>query len=186
MKRIDHATIVDAETIDSDESDVREKTPEERLAAVPRAFRCLDPNRLEGAEFSMPSMSAIVPDGVDFEMAQVPSFWMHTLPKMMPRMRIFLTADNFTWAGEVLVVDVDRLGATVVPLSFWKFEPIDHDANHAALGIVPLWISVSKKYGVRRLADGVILSHGHPNKWAAAQWILSYARSGANLRKVGG
>ncbi len=123
---------------------------------------------------------AVVPThGTPFEALADSAYWSHCARKLAIGDLIEVRAEDATYYGELLVMDVGPQWARVQAINFVQLAEAEEEVGAASVhhGLRAKWNGPHDKFVVIRDSDKTILRTGFTKKDEANAWIAGHAKS---------
>ena len=134
------------------------------------------PDRVQQAEFARAIWCVTPEHGTPFEALLSPDYWAHMAYRFKIGTILEVTADDFSYTAELIVVDCSRNWAKVVKKSYVQLDTVEKST--ATLdGFEVKWSGRHTKFRVLRTSDKAVIKEGFSTHAEAEAWLSEHAKA---------
>ena len=139
-----------------------------------RKVEPLGPHGIHTAEHRRVVYFAIAAKGVEPGDLLSPAYWAHVAASLKPRDRVEVNAEDGAWYCEVMVLDVSRAYARVVPV-VGPIHLTTADVAQTQDSLYDVSLRGPKKWSIVRKSDRQVMHEGEETRDGAVKWLKDNA-----------
>jgi hypothetical protein len=151
---------------------------EDKIAGAPIApSRKIHPTRFKQADLVRNMWSIVPEDGTPYEALFKPVYWSHIAARLRPGDRIEVTAEDFSYAAELMVVAAERQAASVVELRKTEIGRLAQLLPSVEAAYRVEFKGPHLKWCVIRVADQTRVREQCDSRSLAYEWLASHSKA---------